>query len=263
MATRWKSDGDPMAIRWRSDEGGARPPPLRAARPLLRAVSRWRRPAPRSVTCFAPSAAWASLPLWSVPLRGLAAVAPPLLDRRSVGSVCSACRRFHLFGGGAFLAPIAFRRNTLVVRPRGLFAALRRCPCRAPAPGVTGAPWGTPLGGLSLRSAQRYPFGGFFRLPRCFARRVRGCFPSSPARRGLPPPPPPRVPATCATFFVSPVGRGLRVPCSGASALRLSRGACLQPPAPPEAPTRGAVFFMVLFRGPSPVFVPGSLIDFG
>lgn len=45
-----------------------------------------------------------------------------------------------------------------------------------------------------------------------------------------------------------------RWPCSGASALRLSRGACLQPPAPPGAPTRRAVFFIVDISGPLPRF---------
>lgn len=124
-----------------------------------------------------------SLPLWSVPLRGLAAVAPPLLDGRSVGSVCCGCPRSYLFCGGAFPAPLAVSRNTLApmaawafppvwltlalpppracslsplpsvgaVRfPLARAGSLHRvacsggCPCRAPAPGAAGAPGGTP-----------------------------------------------------------------------------------------------------------------------
>ena len=45
---RPRSDVDTMRRGRRVSEGGARPPPLR-----------WRRPAPRSVTCFAPSVVWA------------------------------------------------------------------------------------------------------------------------------------------------------------------------------------------------------------
>ena len=46
---------------------------------------------------------------------------------------------------------------------------------------------------------------------------------------------------------------GLRVSCSGLTPLRLSRGQT-RAPCTPRDPTRAAVFFIVLFRGPSPVF---------
>ena len=46
---------------------------------------------------------------------------------------------------------------------------------------------------------------------------------------------------------------GLRVSCSWPRPLRLSRGLA-RAPCTPRGPTRAAVFFMVLFRGPSPVF---------
>ena len=46
---------------------------------------------------------------------------------------------------------------------------------------------------------------------------------------------------------------GLRVSCSGLAPLRLSRGQA-RAPCTPRDPTRAAMFFIVLFRGPSPVF---------
>lgn len=46
---------------------------------------------------------------------------------------------------------------------------------------------------------------------------------------------------------------GLRVSCSGLKPLRLSRGLASSPRTP-GGPTRAAVFFIVLLRGPSPVF---------
>lgn len=46
---------------------------------------------------------------------------------------------------------------------------------------------------------------------------------------------------------------GLRVSCSGLTLLRLSRGQA-RAPCTPRGPTRAAVFFIVFFRGPSPVF---------
>lgn len=46
---------------------------------------------------------------------------------------------------------------------------------------------------------------------------------------------------------------GLWVSCSGLTPLRLSRGQA-RAPCTPRGPTRAAVFFIVLFRGPSPVF---------
>lgn len=46
---------------------------------------------------------------------------------------------------------------------------------------------------------------------------------------------------------------GLWVSCSGLTPLRLSRGQA-RAPCTPRGPTRAAMFFIVLFRGPSPVF---------
>lgn len=46
---------------------------------------------------------------------------------------------------------------------------------------------------------------------------------------------------------------GVRVSCSRPRPLRLSRGQA-RAPCTPRGPTRAAVFFIVLFRGPSPVF---------
>lgn len=46
---------------------------------------------------------------------------------------------------------------------------------------------------------------------------------------------------------------GLWVSCSRLTPLRLSRGQA-RAPCTPRGPTRAAVFFIVLFRGPSPVF---------
>lgn len=85
----------------------------------------------------------------------------------------------------------------------------------------------------------------FFRLARRFASRACRGFPSSAARRGLPPAAPRRVPAVC-THFLSRAGReGCPLPCSGLRPCAPRGGRAARPPAPRGAPTRRAVFFIV------------------
>ena len=223
----------------RVSEGGARASALRS-----------RRPAPRSVTCFAPSVVWAPLPPWSVPRRRRATVVPPPLDHRSVGSVCCGCPRFRIPACGVFTAPIAVSRNIIARLVVWAFPPLwGGCPCRAPAAGAAAAPEGTPLRGLSLRSAQRCPLrGGFFRLSRCFADAVLQGFPlvGSPPRFS-PCSPAPSARQSCDIFCLA---RGARVPVS-CSGLRpcARRGGLPAAPAPLQ-PRRGGRCFSWYFVQP-------------
>lgn len=146
---------------------------------------------------------------------------------------------------GAFPAPIALWRNSVLIWPPLLFPPMAGCPCRAPAGAPSPAPSGTPpLGALASLGTSVAP-RGFFSAGAVFSGQgVRG-FPLGAVARGLPPCPPARAPAIC-THFLSRAGLGdcvcrARGPCPCAP----RGGRARLPPAPPAAPTRGAVFFIV------------------
>ena len=155
------------------------------------------------------------------------------------------------------------RRNAFVVRSGGLFRPL--CcptskvggaftggwPCRPPAAGASAAPGGTPLRGLSLRSAQWCPLRGvFFRLARCVAAACLQGFPlvGSPSRFA----PCSHAPSARQLCDIVCLARGAR--CSddvlGASPLRLLRGRYSASPAPLRGRTSAPIFWGALIGDP-------------
>ena len=130
-------------------KGGARAPPLRAARPALRAVARWRRPAPRYGHPSPLNARTFSAVL------GSGAPGPPgpagaVACARSRGSLFSYVLRLHMplhnrpsrLGAVVPLAVQAFRRVASLPFSGSCGVSPRRASGHAPV-------------GLSLRSAQR------------------------------------------------------------------------------------------------------------
>ncbi len=152
---------------------------------------------------------------------------------------------FHLFCCGVVPAPIAVRRNALAPWPRLLFPPAAGWPCRPPAAVSPPRHSARPCGALPAVGTSVVATLLFFRLARRFASRACRGFPSSAARRGLPPAAPRRVPAVC-THFLSRAGReGGPLPCSGLRPCAPRGGRAARPPAPRGAPTRRAVFFIV------------------
>ena len=227
-------------------EGGARPSALRAPRPALRWVARCGRPAPRSAT-LAPLR---SSSLFAPPRAGCAP--SPVLRRRGLA------RRPSL-GARCVLAFLPFRalislRRSIPVHNRhsayshrtsgrsGLFAGAPRCPCRAPGPGATGPPRGTPRAGAlaALGTAVVASLRFFSAGATCSGQGLRG-FPPGAVARGLPPSTPARAPAMSTHYLIAPGARGDPVAVLGATPLRPSRGpAC--GPRTPAARTAGASF---------------------
>lgn len=148
-----------------SDDGGApASPPL------------WgrRRPAPRSGWLAAPSAAHPPLPLWSC-LRCRSSIDAP--------SVLTSARcRLHI----SLLLVLVLQVTVVWCRGGALrlatqFGALRRCPCRAPAPGSPRCAT-SPLRGTAVVASLR-----FFSATALSCVHPRLGFPLGAVARGLPP----------------------------------------------------------------------------
>lgn len=215
-------------------EGGARPSALRAPRPALRGVARCGRPAPRSVTCFAPSVVWAPLPLWSCRRCPSSMVAPSVF-------VCCGCPRFHISASGCPLPPSFIGRNAFDIWSCGLFrpcgavalvGLLRRerparhkaRPCRA-----------LPTVGTAV------PYGGFFSASAVCSELMPDGFPLSRRLARFAPSGIISNARHVHTFFDHRGAMGFVGVVLGASHLRHSRGLASSPRTL-GAPTRGAFF---------------------
>lgn len=126
----------------------------------------------------------------------------------------------------------------------GLFAGAPRCPFRAPGPGATGPPRGTPRAGAlaTLGTAVVATLRFFSAGAACSGQGLRG-FPPGAVARGLPPSTPARAPASATHFLTAPGARGDPVAVLGALPLRPSRGAHRPPPCTPGRPDAGGGVF--------------------
>lgn len=177
------------------------------------------------------SGGWAPLP---------AARRPGLSRRPSLGARFIVVGLFfHISASGFVPAPVAVSRNIIARLVVWAFPACGGLPLSGSWAG-SGRPAGGPApSSLSLRSAQRCPSGGFFRLARCLAVRVAGCFPSVRWPEVCRPAPLPERPHR-PHIFCPARGAGV-APCRArpSGPAPLAGAGTPRPPAPPRAARRG------------------------
>lgn len=143
-------------------------------------------------------------------------------------------------------------------------ACAGRCPCRAPAPGASGAPGGTPPPLLRRGRGSRYARHSGWRFAPLFCRlppgaAVRGLilFPVRATRaRVCQAMPRPECPPIADIFCLAPGARGQPRPCSPLRGCALPGGA--ERPAPPESPcgradAAGGVFHSFGLKPPTAI----------